>query len=270
MYACVLVPLLILCMTTSPAASPLIVAHRGASGDAPENTLPAFRLAWKQGADAMEGDFHLTRDGHIVCWHDFDTEKRAGVKHVIAESTLAQIQLLDAGSWKGDAWRGTSAPTLAQAITTVPEDKLFYIEVKSGPESVPALLNVLDLGALEDAQIVMISFQQETVRAFKTARPDWTSNWLTSFREDEAGQMRPTAEEIIEVVKELGADGVGFKGMAHIDQLFVNTLKAAGLGVHVWTINEAAEARRFRDLGVDSITTDFPAKIRASLGEGES
>ena len=246
-------------------AAPLIVAHRGASGDAPENTLPAFRLAWDQGADAMEGDFHLTVDGQIVGWHDFETEKRAGVRHVIAASTLAQIQVLDAGAWKGAEWGGIPAPTLAQAIATVPPGKQFYIEIKSGPETVPPLVEILDLGALKDAQILMISFNRETVQAFKNARPRWASNWLTSFRADDAGVMRPTAEEIVATVRELGADGVGFRGMEHIDETFVATLKAAGLGVHVWTINEPAAARRFQALGVDSITTDFPAKIRAAL-----
>ena len=256
-------------MTASLNAGPLIVAHRGASGDAPENTLPAFRLAWEQKADAIEGDFHLTSDEQIVCWHDFDTEKRAGVKHVIAASTLAQIQVLDAGKWKGEKWIGTVAPTLAQSIATVPAGKKFYIEVKSGPETVPPLIEVLDLGALADEQIVMISFNRETVRTFKAARPHLTCNWLTSFREDEAGQMRPTAAELIATVQELNGDGVGFKGMAHIDQPFVDTLRAAGLGVHVWTINDSDDARRFRDLGVDSITTDFPARIRAALATSD-
>ena len=66
---------LLLISVSSPAAAPFIVAHRGASGDAPENTLPAFERAWKQGADAIEGDFHLTADGKIVCFHDFNTRK---------------------------------------------------------------------------------------------------------------------------------------------------------------------------------------------------
>ena len=64
------------------AAEPFLVAHRGASHDAPENTLPAFELAWKQGADAIEGDFHLTKDGKIVCLHDYDTKRVSGTKLV--------------------------------------------------------------------------------------------------------------------------------------------------------------------------------------------
>jgi glycerophosphoryl diester phosphodiesterase len=86
-------------LTTSAFAEPFIVAHRGASADAPENTLPAFELAWKQGADAIEGDFHLTRDGKIVCIHDYDTQRVSGSKRVVKDSTLDELRALDAGAW---------------------------------------------------------------------------------------------------------------------------------------------------------------------------
>ena len=70
----------------------MIVAHRGASGEAPENTIPAFNLAWKQGADAIEGDFHLTKDGHVVCIHDANTKKVAGKNLVVKDTTLAELK----------------------------------------------------------------------------------------------------------------------------------------------------------------------------------
>ena len=74
------------------AGEPLIVAHRGASRDAPENTLPAFELAWAQGADAIEGDFHQTKDGQIVCIHDKDTEKVSGKRLVVRKSLLRDLR----------------------------------------------------------------------------------------------------------------------------------------------------------------------------------
>ncbi len=80
----------------------MIVAHRGASGDAPENTLASFSLAWQQDADAIEGDFHLTSDGHIVCIHDSDTNRVSGTRLVINKSTLKELQELDIGSHFGD------------------------------------------------------------------------------------------------------------------------------------------------------------------------
>jgi len=99
---------------------PLIVAHRGSSIDAPENTLPAFLLAWEQGSDAIEGDFHITADGVIVCVHDKDTRRVAGVDLVVKDVTYQQLKDLDAGSWKAPEWEGTYMPTLSEVLATVP------------------------------------------------------------------------------------------------------------------------------------------------------
>ncbi|MFM1902441.1 MAG: hypothetical protein RLZZ440_341, partial [Planctomycetota bacterium] len=90
-------PLMFALFLPLAAQAQLITAHRGASYDAPENTLAAFRLAWEQGADAIEADFRLTSDGQIVCVHDADTERVAGVRHVVAETPLAELRALDAG-----------------------------------------------------------------------------------------------------------------------------------------------------------------------------
>src|SRR5829696_4703105 len=81
----------------SVADAQIIVAHRGASHDAPENTLAAFNLAWEQGADGVEADFYLTSDGNIICSHDPDTQRTAGVKHVISETPFAVLRKLDVG-----------------------------------------------------------------------------------------------------------------------------------------------------------------------------
>lgn len=79
-------------LPSTACVPPQIVAHRGASADAPENPLAAFRLAWKQGADVIEGDFYLTKDHRIVCIHDGDTQRVAGKHLVVAESTLKRCQ----------------------------------------------------------------------------------------------------------------------------------------------------------------------------------
>ena len=109
----------LLMLSSASLAAPFLVAHRGASKDAPENTLPAFELAWKQGADAIEGDFYLTKDGKIVCFHDGDTKKITGKKLVVKDSTLAELQALDVGEWRGKKFAGTRMPTLEQVLATV-------------------------------------------------------------------------------------------------------------------------------------------------------
>jgi len=153
-----------LVLTANPAlAGVFIVAHRGASHDAPENTLPAFELAWHQGADAIEGDFHLTSDGEIVCIHDVDTLRVTGSKQIVKDTTLAKLQALDAGAWFKPEFEGTRVPTFAEVAATVPDGRMFYIEVKCGPEIIPALLRGIAESGLEASQIVVISFNAPVI-----------------------------------------------------------------------------------------------------------
>src|SRR3954447_14069494 len=100
-----------------------IIGHRGASHDAPENTLASFRLGWAQGADANELDIRLTRDAQVVVFHDVTTRRITGLDLPVAAQTLAQLQALDAGGWKDAAWAGEKIPALADVFATVPEGK---------------------------------------------------------------------------------------------------------------------------------------------------
>ncbi len=111
------------CAATADAQ--LIVAHRGASYDAPENTLAAFRLAWDQDADAIEGDFYVTKDQQIACIHDKTTKRVAPQQPElsIANSTLKELQKLDVGSWKHPQYTAERIPTLKEVLATVPEGK---------------------------------------------------------------------------------------------------------------------------------------------------
>src|SRR4051794_3938882 len=97
-----------------------VIAHRGASHDAPENTLAAIKLAWQQEADAAEFDLHLSRDGKLVVIHDADTRRVAGVDKRVAEQTLAELRRLDVGAWKGPRFAGERIATLEEVLATVP------------------------------------------------------------------------------------------------------------------------------------------------------
>tara|TARA_B100000745_G_C19782764_1_gene256469 strand:- start:6 stop:407 length:402 start_codon:yes stop_codon:yes gene_type:complete len=98
-----------------------IIAHRGASHDAPENTLESVKLGWAQGADAVEVDVYLSKDGHIVVHHDSDTKKLAGVDRKVVDQTLAELRQLDVGAWKGPKWKGVRIPELDDVLATIPE-----------------------------------------------------------------------------------------------------------------------------------------------------
>src|SRR4051812_19201695 len=110
-----------------------IIAHRGASHDAPENTLAAVRLAWAQHADAVEVDVHLTRDWRLAVIHDPDTRRTGDEVCVVADSTLAELQRLDVGQWKDPRFAGERIPTLEDVFGSVPDGKRTFVELKSGP-----------------------------------------------------------------------------------------------------------------------------------------
>ncbi|MFP4365751.1 MAG: glycerophosphodiester phosphodiesterase [Bacteroidales bacterium] len=240
---------------------PLIVAHRGASYDAPENTMPAFMLAWEQGADAIEGDFHLTADGEIVCIHDNHTGRVADTSLVVSKSTLEELQELDVGSWKGDQWEGTKIPTIAEVFEIVPMGMKIYVEVKAGTEMLPKLYEEIERSPLIPDQIVIISFNSDVVKEFKAARPMHEVFWLSGFREDEEGNIIPDTETILETLKETGADGFSSHyGLA--DPEMIDTIIEEGYEYHVWTVNDVSVAWDFKQYGASSVTTDMPGLIR--------
>jgi glycerophosphoryl diester phosphodiesterase len=245
------------------AAEPFLVAHRGASHDAPENTLPAFELAWKHGADAIEGDFHLTRDGKIVCIHDYDTARVSGTKRVVKDSTLAELQALDAGAWFKPEFKGTKLPTLREAAATVPAGKKFYVEVKCGPEIVPAMLDDLAASGLKDDQIVVISFQAPVIAEVKRVKPAYKACWLASFAKE--SPLDPDKNVVLTTLRKIQADGFSSKADSRLDQDFVKAIRDAGYEYHCWTVDDVATARRFFELGALSVTTNRPEFLRKGL-----
>lgn len=254
--------------TTKPAL-PMIVAHRGLSSEAPENTIAAFRLAWEQDADAVESDFWLTRDGKVICIHDGDTKRTTGVEMKVAESTLDELRKLDAGTWKGGHHAGEKLPTLTELLDTMPAGKKAFLEIKCGPEIVPAFVADLRASKLKPEQIVVITFKDAVIPAIKQAMPEVQAMLLYGFKKDDAGKVTESPDAILARAKSLGADGVdlafGPKVFDVITPEFVAKARAMGLSFHVWTIDDAEIARRAIGLRVDSITTNRAGKLRAEL-----
>lgn len=252
---------------------PLVIAHRGASHDAPENTLAAFNLAWQQGADGAEGDFYLSADGQIVCIHDADTQRTAGENLRVAHSTLAELQQLDVGSWKSAKFAGERIPTLSDVLQTVPRGKLFYIEIKCGPEIIPALVDLLhSQHSVAFDQLRIISFNTEVIAAAKQQLPAIKAFWLTGYKEQQpedgaienhAPQFTPTAQTVLETLAATRADGLGSNANVNVvDALYADALRQAGYELHVWTVDDREVAKRMHALGALSITTNLPAEIR--------
>lgn len=258
--------LLTSCTSAPLHESPLIVAHRGASHIAPENTLAAFNLAWEQGADLIEGDFYLSRDGVIITHHDKTTKRTAGVDIPIHDQTLAELKRLDVGSWKDPRWTGERIPTLNEVLKTVADQHGILIEIKTDASIVPFLVEVLEASDIKSQQTIVICFDELVIAQVKEQLPTIKAYWLSDFEEDETGNWLPTLAEIIETAKRIKADGVALKAnLKVIDEYFVTKIREADLELHVWTVNDPTVAKRLSDLGVDSIITNRPGWLRTKL-----
>ncbi len=248
---------------------PLIVAHRGASHDRPENTVAAFEEAWEQGSDAIEGDFFLTRDGKIVCFHDRTTKRIAGVDRRVEDQTLEELQALDVGAWKGEPYAGMRMPVLADVLALVPEGKQVFLDIKSGPQIVQPMRAVIDQSDLTPDQIVVIAFNAEVVAETRRRIPEVQTYWLLSHRQDEqTGEWTPSLDDVLATLRRIDAHGLSMRANAEVaTEAFVAALSEADFEFHTWTVNDPPTAIRFAELGVDSITTDRPAFIRNALIE---
>ena len=254
-------------------SKPLIIAHRGASGEAPENTMNAFKLAWELGADGIEGDFHLTRDGHIVAIHDKDTNKvtKGKNKLIVKKTSLKELQGLDVGSWKNEKYSKARIPTLEDVIDSLPEGKKFFIEIKCGTEIMKPLIKVIDLKVKErpilKTNISFISFDKDVIKSCRTQWPDIEANYLESYKKIKGiSKWAPNENEVFRLLKLSLASGIGTQANKEVlNPKFIKRLRLNQLSFHCWTINDVETARHFRDLGVDSITTDFPKRIREGL-----
>ncbi|MFQ3591865.1 MAG: glycerophosphodiester phosphodiesterase [Gemmataceae bacterium] len=236
-----------------------IIAHRGASWDAPENTVASFREAWKQNADGGELDVHLTKDGKLVVIHDATLQRTSGLPDKVRDLTLEEICKLDAGKWKDAKFAGEKYPTLEQMLATRPAGKKVYVELKSGPEAVPELIRVLDAAKVPADLTPVISFNAEVIAAFKKERPKHPAYWIVALT------PFSTAEKLIERAKQIKADGLDLSARPMLDAAFAKKVKEAGLRLDVWTVNDAEVARRMVEIGVQGITTDRPGWLREQL-----
>jgi glycerophosphoryl diester phosphodiesterase len=251
--------------TIAPVLAVEIVAHRGASHDAPENTVASFKLGWEQKADADELDIRLTKDNQIVVIHDPSTKRTTGVGMVVANQTLAELRALDAGSWKGPQWKGERLPTLSEALATIPDGKCMFIEIKCGPEVLPHLKTVLDASGKKPGQLVIIGFNLAVVQRAKQMLPRSPVFWLASYKEDKTTKKLPELGDLIKIAKAAGVDGLDLAANFPLDANSVLKVHAAGMQIHVWTVDDPARAAELAAAGVDGITTNRPAWLREQL-----
>jgi glycerophosphoryl diester phosphodiesterase len=231
-----------------------VIAHRGASHLAPENTLASVELAWRLGADAVEVDVRLTRDGRIVAIHDETTDRTAGTHLEVAATNSSQLRQLDVGRHKHPEFAGARIPYLEEVLPTVPPGRQLFVEIKSGPQILPPLIETIaDSG--RQSQVVLIGFDLATIRAAKTAMPDVAACWLCDKR-----ILASYDRSLAERARANGIDGLDLH-WSGLTRRFIRAVKAAGLRLYVWTIDDPAQALRLKALGVDGITTNRPDRL---------
>jgi glycerophosphoryl diester phosphodiesterase len=242
-----------------------IIAHRGASFDAPENTLSAVRLAWKQNADAVEIDVHCSRDGKVVVIHDPTLRKLARCPGSVCDKTFAELQRLDVGLWKDERWRGERIPSIDAILSTIPKRKRLFIEIKCGVEGLPELVVALKRMKTAVKSVVLIGFSLATMMEAKRRLSEVEACWILERKRDwRTARYAPTANSLIERVKEAGLDGLDM-GVRGLHTKFVEEIKAAKLKCYVWTVDSPAVARRLIKAGIDGITTNRPGWLRERL-----
>lgn len=232
---------------------PLVIAHRGASGHRPENTLPAYALAVEQGCDMIEIDLHTTRDGEIVITHDAELVDIGG-RGEVATASVAEIRALDAGA-------GEPVPLLDEVLDQFGRVVPFNLELKQGTAGAYAGMEAATAEAVQDRglepQTLYSSFYDPVLANLRHAAPDARIALLIS---------RKFPERIFERAEAVGAEAVNPE-LPVVDAALVEEAHARGLAVYVFTVDAPDEMKRLLDLGVDGLFTNFPDRMRAIVDE---
>jgi glycerophosphoryl diester phosphodiesterase len=236
--------------------APWVIAHRGASGYAPENTLAAFERALQLGAGFIETDVHLTRDARFVAIHDSTLERTTNGTGAVHDFTLAQLRELDAGKWFDREFMDEKIPTLEEVLTfSRKNDVVFYLEIKY--DAAWGMHHAL-VAALQNAQsaarTVVISFDPRTLLAVRKLDP---SLMLGLLVEENTGDPVKTAGEI-------GARQLCLSASI-VTPEFVKRIHDESLHVAAWTVNSVDKMRAMMSTGVDGIMTDFPDRLRVAI-----
>jgi glycerophosphoryl diester phosphodiesterase len=250
--------------------APLLIAHRGGSGLAPENTLAAFRNgvdAW--GADMLELDVHASRDGHCVVIHDPTVDRTTDGTGAVADLSLEELRQLDAGfrfrdaagghPWRG---RGVTIPTIDEVLEAFPSLRL-TVEVKAGAAQAPLFAAIRRFGAHERV-IVAGMYEADRTRFVEYHGPvSAAGGELKRFYARHLlriGRWWPPRADVVQIPEH-------WKDRRVLTPRLVRELAAAGIPVHVWTVDEPADMHRLLDWGVEGIITDRPDLLDAVLRE---
>ena len=187
--------------------------------------------------------------------------RTSGNPITIKDSEYEELSKLDIGSWFGEEWKEETIPLLSEMLDLIPKKKEIYIEVKTGTEITDQLIKDIYQRKEKIKEISIISFYPEVIKEIKSIAPELTANLLVNFE----GHKLIEENDIVRMMKEINADGIGAQNHKSLDIHFFNKINRENKKVHVWTVNSKEEAKRYYELGLDSVTTNCPGKIREYL-----
>ena len=236
-----------------------VFGHRGAMGYAPENTMASFAKAVALGVDAIELDVHLTADDEVVVIHDHQLERTTNGRGAVRQHTLDQLRRLDAGAWFGTEFAGERVPTLDEVVDWARGRCVVDVEIKGGPAPYPRIeervVDILGRHRMLD-QAIVISFDHPTVARVKALAPDLATGVLYMCRPVDPLQLARAAQ----------ANAL-FPDRWDCTKDDVELAHSADLSVHPWSTSEPAEIRALLAMGVDSITSNHPDRVRAVVDD---
>ncbi len=240
----------------------LVIAHRGYSEIAPENTLPSFKLAKKAGADLVELDYYHSKDGKLVVMHDGTldrttdaTSRWGGSKIKLDSKTLAELKELDAGKWFDPQFAGTKVPTLEEALDLIQDGNMTLIERKEGDAA--TCVKMLQARGLVN-KLVVQSFDWNYLADFHALEAKQVLGALGPLSSKDGKKLSAPEKvlnpEWVDLALKSGVRVIGWNNQ--VTKEAVDYAHSKGVRIWVYTINDQAEANRLMDLGVDGIITN--------------
>lgn len=234
----------------------LVFGHRGAKAYAPMNTIPAYELAFEQGAVGIELDVHRSKDGHPVIVHDFTVDSTSDGEGDVVQKTLAELKALDAGSWFSDEFAGVQIPTLDEVFESVGDKLLINVEIKfmeqetDGVEQVVA--DCISRHNMSE-RVIVSSFNPFTLKNFRAIMPDVMIGFLYMANMGTEALMADVPH----------AARHPYENM--IDEAYMQWAREHNYYVNTWTVNDPKRAKELQKLGVNCAITDTPDKILDAL-----
>jgi glycerophosphoryl diester phosphodiesterase len=230
------------------------IAHRGASGNFPENTRLAFEKAIEARADMIELDCQTTSDGHVVVFHDERLNRTAGVSGTVKSKTLQQLKKLDVGQWKKRSFRGERVLTLEEGLEIIAGKVDLCLDIKQYNASQPGMeIKLLFIVSHYDYldQTIFSSFDYQCLQRVRELAPDARIGVIygAGVKADPFVAAERLEASSMHVQRQMAT------------RPFLDKAWETGLDVHVWTVNEVRDMEKFASLGVQGISSDYPEKF---------